>query len=144
MRRRRQIPSFAPEAQAPMGELNTTPLIDVMLVLLVMFIVTVPISTHKVPLDLPQGPAAERPEPVIYRLELDRLGKLSLNGTLIADSELRERLQRIAAEPASELHLRADGETPYDRFDRVLAAVKRAGVTRLGMVGNERFAEAVR
>ena len=144
MPRVRQIPSFAGPADAPMSELNTTPLIDVMLVLLVMFIITVPISTHKVPLDLPQGPVVERPEPVVYRLELDRVGKLYLNGSPIADAELRGRLERIAAEPASEMHLRADGETPYDRFDRVLAAVKRAGVTRLGMVGNERFAEAVR
>ena len=144
MPRARRIASLAGPADATMSELNTTPLIDVMLVLLVMFILTVPISTHKVPLDLPQGPEAERPEPVIYRLELDRLGRLSLNGTPIADSELRARLQRIAAESASELHLRADGETPYERFDRVLAAVKRAGVSRLGMVGNERFAEAVR
>ena len=144
MRRACQIPSFAGSADAPMSELNTTPLIDVMLVLLVMFIITVPIATHKVPLDLPTGPPHERPEPVVYRLELDAAGRIRLNGAFVPDSALPARLAAIAAEPMSELHLRTDGETPYDRFDRVLAAVKRAGVTRLGMIGNERFVEALR
>ena len=144
MAKTRPFPDYAGAADAPMSELNTTPLIDVMLVLLIMFIITVPVATHKVPLDLPQGAAAERTEPVVYRLELDAAGRVRLNGAPVADSALPGRLAAIAADPAGELHLRADGETPYDRFDRVLAAVKRAGVTRLGMVGNERFAAAVR
>jgi biopolymer transport protein ExbD len=126
-----------------MSELNTTPLIDVMLVLLIMFIITVPIATHKVPLDLPQN-ASEPADPVVHRLELDAAGRISLDGKPVADGELPARLSRIAAEPLSELHLRTDGETPYDRFDRVLAAMKRAGVQRLGMIDNQRFAEAVR
>ena len=143
MPRARQIPSFAGPGDAPMSELNTTPLIDVMLVLLIMFIITVPVATHKVPLDLPQGDGAPS-EPVVYRLELDAAGRIRLDGALLPDAALPGRLAAISADPAGELHLRADGETPYDRFDRVLAAVKRAGVTRLGMVGNERFAAAVR
>ena len=144
MRRSQPFPAYAAPTEAPMSELNTTPLIDVMLVLLIMFIITVPVATHKVPLDLPQGPAAERSEPVVYRLELDSAGRIRLDGSLLPDAALPGRLAAIAADPAGELHLRADGETPYDRFDRVLAAVKRAGVTRLGMVGNERFAATVR
>ena len=144
MRKARLFPAHAAPAEMPMSELNTTPLIDVMLVLLIMFIITVPVATHKVPLDLPQGPPADRINPVVYRLEIDSAGLIRLDGAPLADSALPGRLAAIADDPAGELHLRADGETPYDRFDRVLAAVKRAGVTRLGMVGNERFAADLR
>jgi biopolymer transport protein ExbD len=139
---RRQIPSFAADAGAPISELNTTPLIDVMLVLLIMFIITIPITTHKVPLDLPGGVPPERSDPIVHRLNLDQAGRISLDGAPLGERELPARLTAIAAEPTSELHLRAESETPYDRFDRVLAAVKRAGVTRLGLVDNERFAKA--
>src|SRR3712207_792654 len=142
MKQRRRVPSFASDHQMPMSELNTTPLIDVMLVLLIMFIITIPISTHKVPLDLPGGVPPERQEPIVHRLNLDNAGRISLDGTPVPDAELPERLAAISAEPTSELHLRAESETLYDRFDRVLAAVKRAGVTRLGLVDNERFAKA--
>ena len=138
MQKRRPVPAVPGMADLPMSELNTTPLIDVMLVLLIMFIVTVPIATHKVPLDLPQGQGTPS-EPVIHRLELDALGRATLDGLPVAESELPARLGAIAAEPLSELHLRTNGETPYDRFDHVLAAIKRAGVTRLGMIDNERF-----
>jgi biopolymer transport protein ExbD len=147
MRKHRPVPNFAAPTfaahDAPMSELNTTPLIDVMLVLLIMFIVTVPIATHKVPLDLPQGEGVPR-DPVVYRLELDAAGRISLDGRLIGDAKLPARLNAIAADPVAELHLRADGATPYDRFDRVLAAIRRSNVERLGMVGNERFVEALR
>ena len=140
MRRASAVSSFNAGGDAPMSELNTTPLIDVMLVLLVMFIITVPITTHKVPMDLPQGPAVERQDPVVHRLDLDSAGRIVLDGAVLPETQLSGRLAAIAADPLSELHLRADGETPYGRFDHVLAAVKRAGVTRLGMIGNERFA----
>jgi biopolymer transport protein ExbD len=143
MQKRRPLPSFAGTAEVPMSELNTTPLIDVMLVLLIMFIVTVPVATHKVPLDLPQGASVPR-DSVIHRLELDAIGTIRLDGAQISEADLPGRLRAIAAQPLSELHLRTDGETPYDRFDHVLAAIKRAGVERLGMVGNERFVAALR
>jgi biopolymer transport protein ExbD len=98
-----------------------------------------------VPLDLPQGnPPPAQTEPSVYRLELDAAGRATLNGAPVSDAELPARLSAIAGEPLSELHLRTDGETPYDRFDRVLASVKRAGVERLGMIDNARFVEAVR
>jgi biopolymer transport protein ExbD len=141
MKQRRTIPSFASGMEAPMGELNTTPLIDVMLVLLIMFIVTIPVATHKVPLDLPGG-VPPQSEPLVHRLNLDAAGRISLDGALLPDAELPARLAAIARVSTAELHLRAEAETPYDRFDRVLAAVKRAGITRLGLVGNERFARA--
>ncbi len=127
----------------PLMDINTTPLIDVMLVLLIMFIITVPIGTHKVPLDLPQG-VPPQSEPVVHRLELDAAGRISLDGRPLPDAELPQRLATIGAEPGSVLQLRAEGKTPYERFDQVLAAIKRAGIDRLGMVGNERFVEAVR
>ena len=143
MHKRRPLPSFAGPAEAPISDLNTTPLIDVMLVLLIMFIITIPITTHKVPMDLPQGQGVDR-EPVIHRLDLDSAGRAFLDGRPIREAELPALLQPIVADPMSELHLRADAETPYDRFDHVLAAVKRAGVTRLGIVDNQRFVEALR
>ena len=121
----------------PAPTINTTPLIDVMLVLLIMFIVTVPIATHKVPLDLQQGKTPPAAEPVVHRLNLDQAGRLSWNGAPLADSALVARIGAMA--PNDELHLRAEPDTPYDRFDRVLAEIKRAGVTKLGLVDNQRF-----
>ena len=114
-----------------------------MLVLLIMFILTIPVTTHKVPLDLPQGPSnpAER---TVHRLELDATGAIALDGRAVTQAQLPALLAPIAADPASDLHLRADGATPYDRFDHVLAIVQRAGITRLGMIDNARFVEAVR
>jgi biopolymer transport protein ExbD len=67
-----------------------------------------------------------------------------LNGQPVGEAQLPARLAAIAAEPMAELHLRTNGETPYERFDQVLAAIKRAGVERLGMIDNQRFVEALR
>jgi biopolymer transport protein ExbD len=143
MRSRRPVPSFAAESQVPMSELNTTPLIDVMLVLLIMFIITIPISTHKVPMDLPSGEVTKR-EPAVHRLDLDSAGRIFLDGAQVTQQQLPALLAPIRDDPGSELHLRADPETPYDSFDHVLAATKRAGVTQLGLVDNERFVPAIR
>jgi biopolymer transport protein ExbD len=140
--RRRSIPAFAAPPEAPISDLNTTPLIDVMLVLLIMFIITIPIATHKVPLDLPNGVPAVR-EPVVHRLDLDAGGRILLDGQPVALGELRMRLQPIEANPDADLLFRADGAAPYGRFDEVLAEVRRAGITRMGMVGNEEFAKAL-
>ncbi|MFN3945845.1 MAG: ExbD/TolR family protein [Allosphingosinicella sp.] len=142
---RARAPAFAAAEDAPMKELNTTPLIDVMLVLLIMFIITIPISTHQVPLDLPgtrpvSAPAAE---PVVRRLDIDAAGAVRLDGRPMDARRLAAELAAIAAHPAAELHLRADAETRYERFDEVLAMVKRAGIARMGMIGNERFAEGL-
>lgn len=136
MRRRRPIPAYAYGGQ-PISDLNTTPLIDVMLVLLIMFIVTVPIATHKVAVDLPQGVPPPSAEPVVHRLNLDVAGRLSWNGVPLADAQLPARIAAMA--PNDELHLRAEPDTPYDRFDHVLADIKRAGVEKLGLVDNQRF-----
>jgi biopolymer transport protein ExbD len=140
----RAVPSFAGSNDQPISDLNTTPLIDVMLVLLIMFIITIPISTHKVPLDLPISEPVVSSEPQVHRLHLHIDGRISLDGAPVADAELPMRLASIAAEPTSELQLHTHGEARYERFDQLLAAIKRAGIQRMGMVGNERFAEAVR
>jgi biopolymer transport protein ExbD len=133
-------PTYASAADDPIVGINTTPLIDVMLVLLIMFIITIPISTHKVPLDLP-GEAPLQTEPVVHRLELDAAGRISLDGTPIAFADLRARLRAVG--PGDDVSLRAEATTPYGRYDAVLAEIRRAGITRLGTVGNERFARAL-
>lgn len=146
---RRKVHAFGwpvhAEAHMPAPELNTTPLIDIMLVLLIMFIVTIPLPTHKVPLDLPQaGPPIARPEPAVHRLDLTAAGTLAWDGTALKDSELSGRLQALKNDPTAELHMRTDGAAPYARFDQVLATVHKAGIERLGMVDNARFVEAIR
>jgi len=124
---------------APAPVINTTPLIDLMLVLLVMFIVSVPIATHNVPLDLPRGEPG--PIAVAHRIDLDADGRLFWDGRPIADAALPSLLARVAADPAEpELHIAAHAETRYERVDQTLAAIGRAGITRMGFVGNERFA----
>lgn len=140
MRRRRSTLSYAVPAQQPIRDLNTTPLIDVMLVLLIMFIVTIPISTHKVAVDLPQGDTRPLTEPTIHRLALDASGRLSWDGAALTEAGLPARLAAMQREDNPQLHLRADGNARYEDYDRVLATIKRAGVEKLGLVGNEGFA----
>ncbi|HEX8654124.1 MAG TPA: biopolymer transporter ExbD [Allosphingosinicella sp.] len=126
----------------PIADINTTPLVDVMLVLLIMFILIIPVATHKVPLDLPVPHPGEPPQ--THRLDLDAAGRLFWDGRPVAAPELTQRLRALAADPAQPaLEINADAETRYDRFDEVLAAVRRAGVTRMGFVGQHRFAGAI-
>lgn len=131
---RRTVPA---ESHAPMGELNITPLIDVMLVLLVMFMITLPAMTHKVPIDLPQpGPDRTLPQ-VTHRLVLARNGGLTLDGRAVDDADLPARLTAMRADPQAVLTLRTDPEARYERFAELMGTVKRAGVTRLGFEGND-------
>ena len=142
----RRIALSVPRESAvePVPTINTTPLIDLMLVLLVMFILSIPIATHKVPLDLPRPGPAPAEAPAAHRLALDADGALFWNGRAIAESALAPLLARAAADPGRpELHILVDPETRYERVDVTLAAIRRAGVTRLGFVGNERFAAAL-
>ena len=145
MNRRRPAFAAAAAEDRPIADLNTTPLIDVMLVLLIMFIVTVPLATHSVKLDLPTGPpppAASEPE--IYRLDMDAAGRLFWNGAPLAEAALAERLTAVErAGPHAVLHLGAHAETRYEDFDRLLAVVKQARIDRLGLVGNHAHAAAL-
>jgi len=142
--RRAQHIAFASVDEQPIAALNTTPLIDVMLVLLIMFIVTVPIATHSVKLRLPVGNPTEQPEPKTHRIDLAAGGRIFWDGAPLAAADLPGRLDAfIAARDDAVLELRADGGTRYEDFDRLLAVVKRSGIERLAFVGNERFASAV-
>jgi biopolymer transport protein ExbD len=134
------VPVYRDHAE-PMSELNITPLIDVMLVLLVMFILVLPAATHQVPIDLPQpGPSPELPVDT-HRLMLARDGGVSLDGQAADEAALTQRLRAMVKNPQAVLVMRTDPEARYERFDQTLAAVKRAGVTRLGFEGNAELVE---
>ena len=136
--RHRFVPAREPQ---PMSALNITPLIDVMLVLLVMMILTIPAITHKVPLDLPQPGNGPTRHPVIHQLDLAANGALRLDGAAIDPGALPARLGALKADPQAELHVNTDPMAQYRRFDETLATIKRAGITRLGFVGNERYTD---
>jgi biopolymer transport protein ExbD len=128
----------------PMMDINTTPLIDVMLVLLIMFIITIPIQTHAVKLDLPQNQPNQTPPPIMptkNRVTIDPVGKIFWNGQPIDLTILRQYLdQTQQMNPIPELHLEPDPQARYEVVDTVLAVTKRANVTKMGFVGNERYA----
>jgi biopolymer transport protein ExbD len=126
----------------PMVDMNTTPLIDVMLVLLILFILTLPVMTHAVKLDMPrpnQGPPPEvRTEPI--RLDIDWDGAIIWNGNLVKLEELEGYFRSEAARnPQPELHVRPDRRADYDTVAKVLALAQRNGMQRIGFVGNEQF-----
>ena len=119
-----------------MNEINMTPLVDVMLVLLIIFIITVPVMKHSVNVDLPQ--ASNQPEdikPETVRLSVDASGQYHWNEALLSDDELTPRLQAEAAkEPQPELHIRGDKAVRYERVAQAMAAAQRAGVRKIGFV----------
>lgn len=123
-------------AQPLMSEINTTPLVDVMLVLLVIFMITAPLFTHAVHIDLPQASAAplqEQREAV--RLALNADGDLYWNDRLIGEEEFEQRLRETALlQPQPQLHLRADRTTRYERLAEVMAAAQNAGIVHIGFV----------
>jgi len=127
-----------------MVDINTTPLIDVMLVLLIMFIITIPVMTHAVKLDMPRG--ATQPPPIppeVIELEVDFDGTYLWNGTPVTDEgTLLSYLQNAAnKDPQPEIHLRPNKRVKYDYVAKVLAASQRLGVRKIGFVGNEQFME---
>jgi biopolymer transport protein ExbD len=127
----------------PMMDINTTPLIDVMLVLLIMFIITIPIQTHAVKMNMPV-PSANAPPPkppTIIRIDVDFDGTIGWNGEIIADRAMLEsRLQQVAAEPDQpEVHLRPNKLVTYKVVAMIMASAQRLGVTKIGIVGNEQF-----
>jgi biopolymer transport protein ExbD len=127
----------------PIATINTTPLIDMMLVLLIMFIVAIPVGTHEVPLDLPSGPPRPDQRPV-HRLDVDSAGRTIWNGQPVDSIALRRNLLAMARDPARpDLHLNAHGDARYERVDQVLADIRRAGVTRLGLFNPPAFAASI-
>lgn len=122
----------------PQTEINMVPFIDVMLVLLVIFIVTAPLLTHAVKIDLPSAsstPNETKPDHV--ELSINAEGVLFWNGEKTTEAELPQRLAQIAAkQPQPELHLRADKTTQYQTLSEVMADAAKAGVVRIGFVSN--------
>ncbi|MES1975948.1 MAG: biopolymer transporter ExbD [Pseudomonadota bacterium] len=127
----------------PMMDLNTTPLIDVMLVLLIMFIITIPIQTHAVKVDLPVSDNSNNPPPIDpqkNKVSIDPAGTISWNGAPVDLVTLRQYLDATKGiNPEPELHFQPDPMARYARVDEVLAEIKRSGVTKLGFIGNEQY-----
>ncbi|HXF46311.1 MAG TPA: biopolymer transporter ExbD [Burkholderiaceae bacterium] len=125
-----------------MIDINTTPLIDVMLVLLVMLIITIPIQLHAVNLNMPVGnPPPPLEQPQVITIDVDFDGTIYWNGEMIPDrATLEERLAQAAAMPVQpEVHLRPNKLAEYKDVAAVMASAQRLGVVKLGLVGNEQF-----
>jgi biopolymer transport protein ExbD len=128
-----------------MVDINTTPLIDVMLVLLIMFIITIPIQTHAVKMNMPvPNNAAPPPKPPeIVRIDVDFDGTIGWNGEVIKAGDratIETRLQAVAAQADQpEVHLRPNKLVVYKHVAMILATAQRLGVTKIGIVGNEQF-----
>jgi biopolymer transport protein ExbD len=125
-----------------MMDINTTPLIDVMLVLIIMLIITIPIQTHAVKMNMPVGPSSPPPRPPeVVRIDVDFDGTIGWNGAVVANrTELENRLSQLAAMPEQpEVHLRPNKLVSYKVVAMVMASAQRLGVTKIGLVGNEQF-----
>jgi len=129
---------------SPMMEMNTTPLIDVMLVLLIMFIITIPVATHSVDIDLPvASPPSDVPPPdtVKNKVVLTANNKILWNGQEITDGELLALLKQTLTYPVEpELQFQPDAYASYDLSAKVLNIIKGSQVTKFGFVGNEQYA----
>ena len=131
-------------AGEPMLDINVTPLIDVMLVLLIMFIITIPIQTHAVKLDLPVN--TDNPQPPIdtvkNKVVITANRQILWNGSPVSQQQLRQYLDVTQQmNPIPELHLQPDATAPYVLVDEVLAVTKRAHVSKMGFVGNEYYTQ---
>jgi biopolymer transport protein ExbD len=136
----------ATPAGEPMMDINTTPLIDVMLVLLIMFIITIPLQSHAVRLDLPQTPPKTDfppPNPVKNKVTINAMGTIFWNGTPVDLLRLRQYLDLTQQmNPIPELHVQPDPQARYVVVDEVLAVTKKAQVAKMGFIGNEAYSGA--
>ena len=127
----------------PINDMNVVPLIDVLLVLLIMFIITIPVQSHAVKLDLPvNDPSQVNPpiDPVKNKIVITNDDQILWNGTPVPMEQLRLYLDRTQQmEPTPELHLQPESEARYETVDEVLAITKRANITKMGFVGNEYY-----
>ena len=131
---------------SPMMEMNTTPLIDVMLVLLIMFIITIPIATHSVDIDLPvpndNPPPPDQIDPIKNKVVLSAEGEILWNGDVINAGELVRNLKlTLDMKPEPELQFQPDADASYDLSAKVLNIIKGSKVTKFGFVGNEQYSE---
>jgi biopolymer transport protein ExbD len=138
-----QPPSLSPpEEDELLMDINTTPLIDVMLVLLIMLIITIPPQLHAVNLDMPVASTAPPPNPPqVIRIDIDAKSVISWNGQALADrANLQAQLAQAAVlQPQPELHIRSHPPAKYEATAAVLAAAQRQGLNKLGILGTERF-----
>lgn len=130
---------------APMMEMNTTPLIDVMLVLLIMFIITIPVATHSIDIDLPVATPPNTPPPTIdpvrNKVVLTQDNKILWNGTPVDQSTLTQSLEATTRmNPEPELQFQPEPEASYELSANVLQVIKASQVTKFGFVGNEQYA----
>ena len=125
-----------------MMDINTTPLIDVMLVLIIMLIITIPAQLHAVNMDMPTSSSAAPKDPVVVRIDINAQSEWRWNGKAIDSREELEAQLTLAAaqQPQPELHIRTHGQARYEAAVTVLTSAQRLGLTKLGMVGNEQFA----
>ena len=127
-----------------MIDINTTPLIDVMLVLLVMLIITIPIQLHSVNLNMPVGnPPPPLVKPEVVKIDIDNTSRIYWNGEIVEDrAVLEEKIASAAAQPTQpEIHLRPDKNAKYSQVALVLASAQRLGLTKIGIIGSEQFIE---
>lgn len=129
---------------SPMMEMNTTPLIDVMLVLLIMFIITIPVATHSVDIDLPvpnnEPPPPDMIDPIKNKIVLTPMNEILWNGDSINSGELVRNLNATRAiDPEPELQFEPDAQASYELSANVLNIIKASGVTKFGFVGNEKY-----
>ena len=124
------------ETDDVMNEINMTPMVDIMLVLLIIFIITVPVLKHSVNIDLPRATnEAQVIRPETIRLSVDAQGAYFLNETRIADDELPARLKAAAAQnPQPDLHIRGDKAVRYERVAQAMAAAQQAGLRKIGFI----------
>ena len=125
-----------------MVDINTTPLIDVMLVLLIMLIITIPIQTHAIKMNLPIGnPPPPITQPEVVQIDIDFDGTTTWNGQPVPDrATLESKLAQVAAEPVqAEIHLRPNKLVPYRDVAAVMASAQRLGATKIGLIGNEQY-----
>ena len=124
-----------------MVDINTTPLIDVMLVLLIMLIITIPIQTHAVKLNMPVGnPPPPTVPPTVVTIDIDFDGTVTWNGDQMTNEQLDQRFRAAAAEsPQPEFHIRPNKLVTYKYVAHVMAAAQRDGVTKMGLIGAEQF-----
>jgi len=126
-----------PDEEQPMSEINTTPLVDVMLVMLIIFLITIPVITQSVKVDLPKAaniPTQTKPENI--NIAVDKDGNVYWNTAMVPTQEaLLERLKSIAVlDPQPEVHVRGDRQTAYEHVGRVIVLVQRAGIQKVGFI----------
>lgn len=132
-----ELNTHVDEDERPMNEINTTPLVDVMLVLLIVFMITIPVITQTVPLELPQVhnvPTQTKPENI--SISVNREGQVFWNAALVADNAaLLNRMKEVAViKPQPEVHVRADQRTKYEYVGRVILDAQRAGIMKVGFI----------